>query len=160
MINTITVLTSNTATWKITNNSATAKRWEPNSLTTWYHVWFNNNGTGAFEIGDTGTVGTLTVDTPPHTITVTAGKTITLSTWAISGTSGNLMTLQSSSAGSAFTLSDSSGTNTCDYCSIKDSTATGGATWNATNSTNVSGNTGWNFGGAAYAYPIIGIVVP
>ena len=29
--------------------------------------------------------------------------------------------------------------------SIKDSTATGGATFNASNSTNVSGNTGWNF---------------
>ena len=79
------------------------------------------------------------------TLTVTAGTTQTVSSFTSGGTAGNLANIKSSSAGSAFTLSDSSGTNTVSYMSIKDSTAGGGATWNAYYSTNVSGNTGWTF---------------
>ena len=78
-------------------------------------------------------------------IIFTAGTTQTLSAFTASGESGRVLTIESTSAGSAATLSKSSGTVTVEYCSIKDSTATGGATWVATNSTNVSGNTGWSF---------------
>ena len=64
----------------------------------------------------------------------------------VSGTAGNLVTLQSTTSGTQFTLSKASGTVSRDYLSIKDSNATGGATWNAgANSTNVSNNTGWTF---------------
>lgn len=56
------------------------------------------------------------------------------------------MTVQSSSAGSPATISKPSGIVSCDYLSLKDSTATGGATFYAgSNSTNISGNTGWLF---------------
>jgi hypothetical protein len=58
----------------------------------------------------------------------------------------NLNTLQSTTSGTQFTLSKASGTVSRDYLSIKDSNATGGATWDAgANSTNVSNNTGWIF---------------
>jgi len=64
----------------------------------------------------------------------------------VSGTAGNLVTLQSTTSGTQFTLSKASGTVSRDYLSIKDSNATGGATWYAgANSTNVSNNSGWTF---------------
>lgn len=53
------------------------------------------------------------------------------------------------SAGGQATLSKSSGIVSCDYLSLKDSVATGGATWYAgSHSTNVSGNSGWIFTGS------------
>lgn len=56
------------------------------------------------------------------------------------------VTIISSSGGSAATLSKSNGVVSSNYLSVRDSTATGGAAWYAgTNSTNVSGNSGWLF---------------
>jgi hypothetical protein len=76
----------------------------------------------------------------------TAGTTQTVSSLTAIGTVGNNITLKSLSDGSTWTISKSSGTVNCDYLTIKDSTATGGATWNAgSNSTNVSNNNGWTF---------------
>jgi len=47
---------------------------------------------------------------------------------------------------SAWTISKTSGTVSLDYVSLRDSTASGGASFYAgDNSTNVSGNTGWIF---------------
>ena len=83
--------------------------------------------------------------TAGKTINFTAGTTQTVTTYTGIGALGNVITMQSTLAGSTWTISKASGTVTVDYCSIKDSTATGGATWDATNSTNVSGNTGWSF---------------
>lgn len=42
-------------------------------------------------------------------------------------------------------ISKASGTVSASYLSIKDSNATGGATWNASNSTDAGNNLGWNF---------------
>lgn len=78
-------------------------------------------------------------------LVLTAGVTQTVTTLTSNGSAGNLTKLVSSSAGSAATISKSSGTVTLNYMSIKDSTATGGATFRAPLSTNVSGNTGWLF---------------
>lgn len=59
--------------------------------------------------------------------------------------------INSSSSGTPATLSKSSGTVAGNYLSIKDSTATGGATWYAgANSVSVSGNTGWIFAAPSY----------
>jgi hypothetical protein len=54
--------------------------------------------------------------------------------------------LQSVTAGSPATISKASGSVLLDYWSVKDITASGGAKYYATNSTNVSGNTGITFG--------------
>ena len=96
--------------------------------------------------GSVQTTNNFTV-TSPKTITVTNGRTITVGGQLImTGSSGNVITILSSSAGSAFTFSKSSGIVSCDWLSLKDSTASGGATFYAgNNSTNVSGNTGWIF---------------
>jgi hypothetical protein len=71
---------------------------------------------------------------------------MTVTEFTASGEAGRVLTLQSSSNGTARTLKKTSGTVSVDYMSIRDSTATGGAGWYAgANSTSVSNNTGWVF---------------
>lgn len=76
-----------------------------------------------------------------------ASTTTTVSTWNISNTSGTA-TLKSSTAGTRFTVSQASGTVNVSNCTIQDSAATGGATWNAyttNNNVDAGNNTGWIF---------------
>jgi hypothetical protein len=107
----------------------------------------NNGGSSrTFTISGSNTIVTLANTVQPTTFKFTSGTTQTVTNFNVSGTSGNLVTIQASTAGTAATLSKSSGTVSSDYLSIQDSTATGGASWYAgANSTNVSGNTGWVF---------------
>ena len=108
----------------------------------------NITGTGTKTISGSNTFVNLTrSNAAACTLTLPAGVTQTITgTFQASGTAGNVVTLQSSSAGSAATLSKASGVVACDYMSVKDSTATGGASWYAgRNSTDVSGNSGWLF---------------
>lgn len=93
--------------------------------------------------------------TAAKTVTFTAGTTQTLTTFSGDGASGSLITIQSSSAGSAFTISIATGTIVKYFYSIKDSTVAGGAGFNAVDSTNVSGNTGWTFYVATALVPTI-----
>jgi hypothetical protein len=99
---------------------------------------------GTHEIAGATTFYDLTLS-PNNTITFPASTTQTISnTFSCTGTAGNIITINSSSAGTQATLSKSSGTVDCDYLSLQDSNATGGATWNAgNNSTAVSNVTGW-----------------
>ena len=76
-------------------------------------------------------------------VNFTAGTTQTVTTWYGDGAVGNLITIQSTVAGSAFTISKSSGTVIKNYYLIRDSIVTGGATFVAINSINISGNSGW-----------------
>ena len=61
--------------------------------------------------------------------------------------------LQTSTSGSQATISAASGTLAVTYLSIKDSAATGGAIWDATDPTNIDqgNNTGWLFAGGVTA---------
>ncbi len=82
------------------------------------------------------------------TVKFTAGTTQTINgTFTATGTVSNKITLNSVTSGSQFNLSKSSGTVTVSYCTIKDSNATGGATWDADDGTNIDNgnNTGWDF---------------
>ena len=84
--------------------------------------------------------------TLPATVTFTISTTQTFTDFTLSGTAGNLKTINSSTANTQATLSKSSGTVSVDYVSIKDSNATGGATWYAgANSVDAGNNTGWIF---------------
>ena len=90
--------------------------------------------------------------------TISAGKEVKLGvgttqtitgTPNLNGTAGNYITLDSTDGINQFNLSAPSGTINCDYCIIKNSNATGGATWNAgSNSIDDGNNIGWVF-----AYP-------
>lgn len=105
--------------------------------------------TGALTVTGANTFGTINFSDASNarTLTLPASTTTTItSAFNVNGTSGKLMSVVSSSGGSAATLSKSSGTVSCDYLSLQDSAATGGASWYAgANSTSVSGNSGWVF---------------
>jgi hypothetical protein len=137
-------MNSNTSTIVIPNTTATAKNFIGGWLT------YNNTTFSGDNIivGGSNTFNTIAVNTAGLTngLKLTSGSTQTISNLTTNGFALNLAKLVASTTGSAATLSKSSGTVSVDYMSIQDITATGGASWHAgTNSTNVSGNTGWSF---------------
>ncbi len=85
--------------------------------------------------------------TTAHTLKFSAGTTNTITnTFDVSGASGAVISLDTITGTGTFILSKASGIVSSDYLSIKNSAATGGASWYAgAHSTNVSGNTGWIF---------------
>lgn len=93
-------------------------------------------------IADSNTFNTLTF-TAGKTVNVTAGTTQTALNFVFVGTVSNLITIQSTSAGSAYTFVKTGGSPLFRYCSIKDCTTAGGR---SIAGTNVSGNTGIAFG--------------
>ena len=80
------------------------------------------------------------------TLKLKNGVTSAVGSFVTTGTT--LKYLESTTSGAQATLSDSAGTNTVTYLSIKDSNAIGGAVFDATSPTNVNAgnNTGWLFG--------------
>ena len=96
--------------------------------------------------GSTVTVrcATLNNTVSPCTITNSCTTAFTVTNFNVNGTAGNLVVLNSDTAGTARTITKASGTTDVDYLNIQDSTATGG-TWTAYNSTNSGNNTGWLF---------------
>lgn len=138
-------LTVNRGTATITMTSASAKTFSGGGFT-WPTL--NQGGAGALTIAQSNTFANITNTVQPATITLTSGTTQTVDAFSIAGTVGNLITLNSSSAGNRAILSDASGTVSLSYVSIKDIAATGGAGWNAyTSNGNVDAgnNTGWVF---------------
>lgn len=119
---------------------------------------FNGVG-GTFRLVDALTQGsTRTFTITNGTVQLKAGTTNTVGSFA-TGAGTTQRFLQSDTPGTQATISDSSGTNTATYLTIRDTAATGGATWNAfaaNNNVNAGNNSGWNFGYTpqfAYEYP-------
>jgi len=114
-------LTCGTSTIKLTDASSSSKTFAGGGLT-YNNLWLTGSGTGAFIITGSNTFQDFKCDTPPHTIQFTAGTTQTLATFTVNGTAGNLMTLQSTSAGSSWYLKQSGvSIINCDYLSLQDS---------------------------------------
>lgn len=89
---------------------------------TFNNFYFTGNGTGSLTISGSNTFNDFKIDTPPHTVNFGAGTIQTLNTFTVSGTAGNLVTLQSTSSGSLWYLHKSSpGVVSCDYLSLHDS---------------------------------------
>ena len=138
-----------TGTGAVNMTSASAKTFAGGGFS--YSAKLNQGGAGALTISGSNTFPDITStynSTGACTITFTAGTTQTVTQFTASGTAGKLLTLNSSSAGNQFTLSDASGYNTVSYCDIKDSSATGGAVWQAftaNGNVNSGNNIGWDF---------------
>jgi hypothetical protein len=108
----------------------------------------NQGGAGILTINGNNTFANIANTVQPATVRITSGTTQTVSAFSLSGTSGNLITLETSVAGTRATLSDASGTVSVSNVSIKDINATGGATWNALltdGNVDAGNNLGWNF---------------
>lgn len=145
---TTTNLTFSGASSTIVMTSASAKTFSGGGLT---YGKLTHGGGGIMTISGSNTFSELANSAQPVAVRFTTSTTQTVTTFSYAGTAGNLVTIDSTTATVTATLSKASGTVNASYLSIRDSTATGGATWNASNSTDVSGNTGWNFGAAGAA---------
>jgi hypothetical protein len=106
------------------------------------------SGTGQLIIGASSAntnITTLTNTVQPCTISLrSTGATTTVTNFNVNGTAGNLVTLNCDVAGTAKTLSKTSGTVNALYLNVQDNTATGGAKWYANSSNDLGNNTGWN----------------
>lgn len=145
--------TSGTSVGKISMSGATAKTFAGGGAT--YDCILENSGAGALTISGSNAFYDITNSVSPATFTFTAGTTTTVNNFTASGTAGNVVTINST--GAAFTLSKAGGTVNVSYCTISNSTATGGAIWQAytTNgNTDGGGNTGWLF-----AAPIVYVTI-
>lgn len=148
----VTGLTVSASTGTISMTSGSAKTFSGGGKT-WPTL--NQGGAGALTIAQSNTFGNITNTIQPATITLTAGTTQTVSTFGVSGTSGNLITINSSSSGTRATLSSDFSTISVSYCSIKDISATGSAFWRAyTSDGNVDNgnNSGWDFNSTSWRY--------
>jgi hypothetical protein len=107
-------------------------------------------GTGQLILGSgTGTAPTITTlsnTVSPCTISLNSTiSRVNVTNFNLSGTAGNLVTFNTTTAGTARTIRKTSGTVNAYYLNIQDSIADGGAVWNAYDSTNSGNNTGWSF---------------
>jgi hypothetical protein len=113
-------------------------------------TYYNLNIGSSLGIIGSNTFNTISNSAQPITITFVAGSTTTVTNFTVSGTAGNLVTLNRSQASTLrWNLSKASGTVSVDYLFIRVSNATGGATWyagaNSTSSNSTPGNSGWIF---------------
>ena len=117
-----------------------------------FPIAFNGLG-GTFAFQDALTQGSTRAFTISNgTVQLKDSVTSTVGAFATSGST--MKYLQSTTAGTQATLSQTSGTVNATYLTIQDSNATGGATWNATSTTNSNygNNTGWLFSASAPLY--------
>lgn len=159
-------------TWTITNNTGNGTLWDASTTTNLTFnansstisltgstlvalrtfagggLTYNNlniastSGGGAVALTGANTFNTITVAAPSG-IQFTGGATTTISSLVATGTSfSNMVQISSSSSASAATVSDASGTNALTYVTLRSITATGGATFTATNSADLKNNTG------------------
>jgi hypothetical protein len=122
---------------------------------TYNNVWFNN-GTSTYTI-TINTVVTHTFNgdfkdtgTGIHSLLFAAGSTVSVGTFSVSGSAGNLITLNSPSTATFALVKTGGGTVCSDYLSISHSVATPADTWYAgTNSINnqasSTAGSGWTF---------------
>jgi len=151
-----TVHASN-ATIVVSDTTSATKEFS-NSFSVGTLTW---TGKGTLQFDSSMTIGTLNIaPSVAETLIQGAGTTLTVTTFNVNGaSSGAHLTLKSSTNGTAWNLSVASGTVSCVFLSLQDSHAAGGASFYASQSTNTSGNTGWNFTQPPYAQTGAGGVV-
>jgi len=147
-----TGFTINAGTSTINMNSASSKSFSGNSKT-YYNL--RQTGLGALSISGFNTFNIISNTVQPTTMSFEAASTQTVNNFNVSGTAGNLVTLNSLTPGTRWNLAKNTGGKVLvSYDSITDSAATPAGYWFApTSQGNVDGgnNTGWNFGTAGGA---------
>jgi len=119
------------------------------------------DGAGTSTLTGDATFNNLTCTTAGKTVNFTAGTTQAVSgLLTLTGTSASAITLQSTSGGTAWNLTNTGG-NSVNFVDVQDSDASSGGTINALNSTDSGNNTNWIFspgaasGGGTSGYPSI-----
>ena len=136
-------------TFVIANATANSRNFVGGGLTHGTLTYTVAGSTGSLKITGENTFYAINFSdvTNARSLLFTAGTTTTITnSFNVQGTSGKLMTVDSITAATHTLSKVASGVVDCDYLSVKNSIAQGGASWFAgDNSTNVSGNTGWIF---------------
>jgi len=104
------------------------------------------SGAGKVTMLDSNLFNNISNTITPTIFSFAPGTTTTVNNFNIAGTSGNLATINSSSPGTKFNISRSSGIISVNYLAYQDSNATGGAVWQALASNgnvDLGNNTGW-----------------
>ena len=140
-------LNTTSTTSALTFAPTTAKNVTTSGRTINFPITFTTTSTTSLNFQDALTMSSLRALTITNggILRLFSGVTSTVGSFVTTGTT--MKYLQSSTSGSRATISAASGSFPVTYLSIKDSAATGGATWNATDPTNVDlgNNTGWIF---------------
>ncbi|MGE0574066.1 MAG: hypothetical protein AB7I59_18135 [Geminicoccaceae bacterium] len=136
-------LSAGTSTIKFTNTSAAARTFNGGGKT-YNDVWFAGAYTGTLFVNGSNTFNDLKSDAGLHTIHFAGGSTQTVSTFTLGGTGGSAKTtLRSQADGASWNLVKATGSVVCDWVDLRDSHASGGASFTATNSMDGGGNSGW-----------------
>jgi len=117
---------------------------------TYNNVEFTGSGdTGGWTITGSNTFTRFYATNGPRTFKFTAGTTTHFGTFDVNGTSGNLITLDSSSTATYTFVKDGGGTVAANYLSVQHCVATPSDTWLAYYSTNnqsvTTPGSGWSF---------------
>lgn len=156
-------VTANTSTIKISGSTANIRTFSGGSKT-YNNFWFTNaTSSGEVDIAGSNTFNDFKVDSQPQTVKFTAGITTTVTTFTVSGSSGNLITIDSTTTGTHNLIKAGGGTISRDYLSIQHSVATPTTTWYAgTHSTDnqatSTAGSGWYFSDAPTPSSISGTV--
>jgi hypothetical protein len=144
-------ITPGSSTIKLTNTSATAKTFAGGGKT-YNNIWFAGGaGGGNYTISGDNTFNDFKDDgTVAHSLLFTAGSTQHLSSWNVTGNSGQLITIDSTNTGTHSLVKDTFGSITTDYLNIQHSVVTPNGVWFAgTHSTNnqntATAGSGWFF---------------
>lgn len=130
--------------WVGTNSTVTIEdELENVAGVTFEHVKFVTGSGSGIEVPNTTTYGTMEFE-PGTTVRFGEGTTHTATNLIVQGTKFDQISISSQTAGAQATFSVASGTVDGDYLYIQDIAATGGATFNASNSSDLGNNTGWN----------------
>lgn len=139
-------INAETSTIKIDRTVSTgATQYFYGSGKTYNNVWITGSSTDEVRVFGSNTFSQLRDErTGSHTVRFSAGTTQTTTDFDFTASTGAIITIASSGSGT-HTLSQASGTVDATGLNLTDSVATGGATWNANNSVDNGGNSGWNF---------------
>jgi hypothetical protein len=136
-------LSAGTSTIKFTNASAASRSFNGGGKT-YGNVWFSGAYGGTLSITGSNAFSDFRSDAGLHVIQFAAGSTQSVATLTLGGAgAGARTTLKSDSDGSAWHLSCPAGNIACEWLLLRDSHASGGATFTATSSTDGGGNSGW-----------------
>ncbi len=146
-----TSFNANTSTIKITDTSNTNVTFTGNGKT-YNNIWFSRGAsTGNITIQSSNTFKDFKdTGTAAHSIIFTAATTTTVTTFTVSGSAGNLISINSNTTATHALTKSGGGTISCDYLNIQHSVASPSSTWYAgVNSTNnqavATAGSGWVF---------------
>ncbi|MFO1157264.1 MAG: hypothetical protein U1E60_00340 [Reyranellaceae bacterium] len=136
-------LSAGTSTIKFTNVSAAGRTFAGGGKS--YHdVWFSGGYAGILQIAGSNSFNDFRSDAGLHTIQFPVGGTQTVGSFTVGGSGpAARTTLRTELDGFGWNLVCAGGAIACEWLVLKDSHASGGASFAASNSLDGGGNSGW-----------------